>query len=272
MVAWGAPLLCLLASGPAIAQEGADDDPSNAPTDESAEEDAASVEQEPLLPNAQQPTPVPLDDRPDPPSRLVEVGPYFGFTLRPSEDARVSYAPSLTWGAYIRPEVTSWLGVRLYYRQESIPVTVRRGGFEVPGYPLGDTDFHQPNLRLRSFGARVEPTWVVNPRLRLMGILGLAWLRHVAQEPSSSGDLHVQTASRAAVELNTMFGVGASFELLPDWVVLSASVTYGIATNRSGTAYEAPVQAFANGERLYLETLPRFRSVSDVLLSLGFIL
>ncbi len=69
-----------------------------------------------------------------------------------------------------------------------------------------------------------------------------------------------------------MFGVGASFELLPDWVVLSASVTYGIATNRSGTAYEAPVQAFANGERLYLETLPRFRSVSDVLLSLGFIL
>ncbi len=224
------------------------------------------------MPTSQQPTPVALEDRPEPPSRLLEVGPYFGFTLRPSEDARVSYAPALTWGAYIRPEVTSWLSLRLYYRQESIPVTVRRGGFEVPEYPLGATDFQQPNLRLRSFGARAEPTWVVNPRLRLMGILGLAWLRHVAQEPTSSGDLDVQTASRAAVELNTMVGVGASFELIPNWMVLSASVTYGIATNRSGTAYEEPVQAFAGGERLYLETLPKFRSVSDVLLSLGFIL
>lgn len=223
-------------------------------------------------PTAQQPAPVALDDRPEPPPRLVEVGPFFGFTLRPSEDSRVSFDPAFTWGAYVRPEVTSWLGVRLYYRQESIPVSVRRGGYEVPDYPLGATDFQQPDLRLRSFGARLEPTWVVNPRLRLMGILGIAWLRHVTPVPTSTGDLEVQTASRAAVELNTMFGVGASFEVIPHWVVLSASVTYGIPTNRSGTAYEEPVQAFANGERLYLQTLPKFRSVSDVLLSVGLVL
>lgn len=232
---------------------------------------AAWAENAKLDPGSQQPTPVLLNDAPRRPERLVEVGPFLGVTLRPADRSGVSYDPALTWGVYARPEITSWLGVRLYYRQESIPVSVSRGGLELTDWPLGDTDIEQPNLRLRSFGARAEPTWVVTPRLRLMGIVGIAWLRFVAPAPTSRGDLHIQTASRSAVTLNPTFGLGASFDILPDWLVLGASVTYGLATNRTGNAYES-VQAFADGSRLYLAPLPRFRNVSDVLFFLGIVL
>lgn len=231
----------------------------------------ARAEEGELDPRSQQPTPVSLEEAPHRPERLVEVGPYLGITLRPADDSRVAFDPALTWGIYARPEITSWLGVRLYYRYESIPVSVRRGGLELPDWPLGDTDIEQPNLRLRSFGARVEPTWVVTPRLRLMGIVGIAWLRFVAPAPTSRGDLNIQTASRSAVGLNPTFGLGASFDVIPDWLVFGASVTYGLATNRTGSAYES-VQAFADGRRLFLAPLPRFRNVSDVLLSLGLVL
>lgn len=225
----------------------------------------------PLDPNAQRPAPVLRPDVPDPPSRMLEVGPYFGYTLRPSRSDSVTYGPAATWGFYARPQVTSWLSMRLYYRQEVIPVTVHRGGYEMSDWPLGDTDFDQPSLRLRSFGARAEPTWIVNPRLRISGVIGLAWLRYVVPAPTSRGDLLIQTAPRAAVELNTSFGASVTVDLIQDWLAVGASVTHGVVTNRSGNAYD-PVQAFADGGRLFLGPMPAFRSVTDFLLSLGVVL
>jgi hypothetical protein len=223
---------------------------------------------------AQRPEPVALHDVPDPPSRLIEVGPFFGYTVRPSSGDLVRYGPGFTWGMYMRPELTSWLGARIYFRQESIPVDVRRGGYEVPEWPLGATDFDQPNLRLRSLGIRFEPTWVINPRLRLLGIVGIAWLRFVAPEPTSRGDLSVQTAARSGVELNPMTGLGVSFDVVPDWLLFSVSFTYGLSINRSGSAYEVdpPLQGFADGRRLHLAPLPQFESVTDLLFSVGLIL
>lgn len=245
--------------------------PDQAPTADEEGAPSGDEEEPELDPRSQRPEPVALRDEPDPPTRLVDVGPFFGITLRPAENSRVAYDPAFTWGIYARPELTSWLGVRLYYREESIPVDVPRGGLELPQWPLGATDIEQPNLRLRSFGARAEPTWVVVPRLRLMAIVGIAWLRFVAPAPTSRGDLDIQTAERSGVELNPTFGAGASFDVIPDWVIFGASVTYGLTTNQSGTAFE-PVQAFAGGSRLFLAPLPRFRSASDVLFSLGVLL
>jgi hypothetical protein len=256
------------------APEPAQDEPAQ---DDAAEEDAAPESKErapelpPLDPRAQSPEPVPRAELDDPPSRPLEVGPFFGYTLRPAKGDAISYQVAPTWGFYARPQVTPWLGVRLFYRQESIPVSVGRGGFELPEWPLGATDFEQPNLRLRSLGARVEPTWVVNPRLRLSALLGIAWLRFVVPEPVSRGDLKIDTAARSAVELNTTLGASVSFDVIPDWLALSLAVTHGFVHNRSGDAYE-PVQAFANGGRLYLGPLPHFRSVTDAVLSLGIVL
>ena len=81
----------------------------------------------PLSPNAQAPASVALDDAPEPPSRALELGFTAGIANRPSENDQITFGPAVAWGFYARPEIKPWLGVRLYYREEYIPVTVEPG-------------------------------------------------------------------------------------------------------------------------------------------------
>lgn len=225
-----------------------------------------------LRADAQTPVPVALDDAPEPPSRALEVGAFVGIANRPSEGDLVTYGPTVAWGIYARPEIRSWLGVRLYYREESIPVTVDEGGFDTAASDFGKTDFEQDNLHLRSLGALAEPTWVVAPRLRLKALLGIAWLRFTAPAPSSEGEVsEIQTAKRNAVELDYICGLGASFDLIPNWFAVGASFTYGIASQRTGNAHQE-IQAFSGGRRYSLGPLPRFDGVTDLLFNFGLIL
>src|SRR5262249_1942158 len=155
---------------------------------------------------------------------------------------------------------------------EAIPVTIEQGGFDTQSSSFGNTQFEQPNLRLRSLGARLEPTWVVAPRLRLFGIVGISWLRFVAEAPTSTGEFNdLRTAERSGVELDYSFGVGASFELIPDWLNVGASVTYGVAADRTGSAHQE-VQAFENGKLYHMGGLPKFDGATDLLFHVGLIL
>ncbi len=223
--------------------------------------------QAPLDPNAQTPAPVTLVDGPRPKARALEIGSFVGAANRPSEGDLITYGPSVAWGFYGRLVIKKWLGLRLYYREESIPVTVERGGFG----SFGATEFDQPNLRLRSLGARIEPTWVPAPRLQIMAVIGISWLRFVAPGATSEGQYELRTADRSAVELDFQGGVGAAFELVPDWLTIGAQFAYGIASQRTGTAYEK-VQAFSDGKRYTMGPLPKFDGVTDLLFNVGLIL
>ncbi len=221
----------------------------------------------PLDPNAQSPAPVTLVDEPRPKARALEIGSFVGAANRPSEGDLITYGPSVAWGFYGRIVLKKWLGLRLYYREESVPVTVERGGFG----SFGATEFDQPNLRLRSLGARIEPTWVPAPRLQVMAVIGISWLRFVAPGATSEGQYDLRTADRSAVELDFQGGVGAAFELVPDWLTIGAQFAYGIASQRTGTAYEN-VQAFSGGKRYTMGPLPKFDGVTDLLFNVGLIL
>jgi hypothetical protein len=211
-----------------------------------------------------------LVDGPRPKARALEIGTFVGAANRPSEGGLITYGPSVAWGFYARPVLRKWLGLRLYYREESIPVTVEPGGFNTTT-EFVNTEFDQPNLRLRSLGARIEPTWVVSPRLQLMAVIGISWLRFVAPGATSTGEFNLRTADRSAVELDFQGGLGASFELVPDWLTIGAQFAYGIASQRTGTAYQ-DVQAFSDGKRYTMGPLQRFDGVTDLLFNLGLIL
>jgi hypothetical protein len=214
---------------------------------------------------------VPLDDAPEPPSRALEFGIYAGIANRPSETANITYGPAVAWGVYMRPEITSWLGVRMYYREEYIPVTIEPGGFDTQTTKFGNTTFDQPSLHLRSLGMRVEPQWVATPRLRIMAILGVGWLRYQALPATSTGDFNVQTAKRSAVELDYLIGVGASFDVVPDWVIVGASFDYGFPKDTTGNAH-SEVQAFSGGKKYSMGPLPNFEGLSELLFSVGVLL
>ena len=223
----------------------------------------------PLDPDSQRPGAVRQVDEPFAPNRWLDVGGFVGSAIRPNGSGPIQYKVGLAYGAYIRPEIKSWLGLTLYYRQESIPVSVEQGGFDYDGVSYSE-DWQQPNLELVSLGFRVEPTWVVDPRLRLYGILGLGWARFIAPMPEAVGQ-DFGRSRRAAVELNYVVGAGAYFDLIPNWVNAGLSVSYGFVGNQSGTAYES-LQIIKDGDITELAPLPQTQSVADVLFSLGLIL
>ncbi len=244
--------------------------------DDSENDGKADAAPPPLDPASQSPEPVKLDDRPWPPRRLVDVGAFVGAVNRPSGSSLVTYGPTVAWGFYGRPLLTDWLAVRVYYREELIPVDVKAGGFDTARTNFGATDWKQPSLDLRTLGLRVEPIWTITPRLRAFGIVGIGWLRYVADEPSSTGEFAgVRSASRAAVELNYPLGAGVSFDAVRDWMIVSASFTYGFVSTQSGTAVDAdkPLQGVdADGSLVYIAPLPKFERVTDLLLSMGIYL
>lgn len=248
-------------------QEG---EPHSAP--ESAQAPSLSVEesaQEELFEFApQDPSPYVAPPEDEGPSRWVEVGILGGGVLRSSSSEGIRYPSGATWGVYARPELASWLGVRLSYRQEKISVAVSEGAFDTPSASY-DFDFEQPALSVISFGARLEPTWVIHPRFRAFGIVGISWMRMRAEAPRAAG--FWLEGSRTSTELNLPLGVGAAVELLPNWIQLGLSVTYGFSFDRRGPAWE-PLQAIVDGGISYLAPLPEFSNVMDALLTLGVIL
>ena len=200
--------------------------------------------------------------------RWTAVGPFVGMISRPSKSSNITYQVGSAYGGFFRPQIVPWLGLRLFYREERIPVTVEPGGFDVDGESLNFA-FEQPDLKVTSLGAFIEPTWNLHPRFRLTGVLGWSWLRFVAEMPEATGfDLR---ASRAGVEMNWTLGGGIAFDVIPNWFDFTMTLNHSFITGRSGSAYE-PVQAVVDGEIAHLGSLPEFQSATDLLFFFGLIL
>jgi hypothetical protein len=208
--------------------------------------------------------------------RWAGVGAFVGAVYRPSGSDSIRYKAGVAYGGYLRPEITSWLAARLYYRQESIPVVVEEGGYNYGGVSY-NLDFEQPNLDVVSVGIRLEPVWTIHPRFRVRGIFGWAWLGFRAELPEAPGyNEPVDGArgiggSRQGVEVDVLFGAGMTIDLIENWLDLSVDGTYGVTASQTGSAY-LPEQVFINGTLSYIAPLPQLGNPVDVIFSLGLIL
>lgn len=177
----------------------------------------------------------------------------------------VSYRPGVAVGGYLRPILTDWLALQLYGRFESIPVDVEPGAFDWGGASLPYA-FEQNPLRLTSIGTALEPNYSITRRLRVYGSLGIAWVRFDADAPSAPGfDFH---ATRTGIELNALFGLGASYDVVEGLVTLHLSMSYGVAFDQRGTAFE-PLQVIDGGTMYHLAPLPEFDGMADLLLGVS---
>lgn len=200
--------------------------------------------------------------------RWTVIGPFVGIVGRPSTSDEIQYRSGVAFGGFFRPQLAEWLGARLFYREERLPVDVAPGAFDVDGEETG-LDFQQSPLRVSSLGVQLEPTWVVNPRFRLLGIAGWSWMRFVADMPTAPG--FEQRALRAGVGLNWILGAGFAFDLIPNWLDFTVNLSHSFITGQTGEAFE-PVQAIVDGEIVHLAPLPEFKHGNDIIFSLGLIL
>jgi hypothetical protein len=204
---------------------------------------------------------------PEPPERArkLGIGPDFGITVRPAEGNETSYSPGFTWGAHLRIELASFLGLRAYFNNTRHAVDVPTGAIG----PTSDTEVDQDDLAVTVLGARLEPTWVVTPELRLWVGAGIAWGRVVADEPSTRPAV---ASSDRSVLLELTGSLGASYDLIPHWLCLSLLVSGGVPTNQSGDVFDRQQVINQAGLIEYLGGLPEFESTFSVLAGFGLIL
>ncbi len=203
------------------------------------------------------------------PHRWASLGGFVGWVHRSSGSDAIKYRPGIAWGGYLRPELVSWMGLRLFYREERIPAEVEAGAFDY-GDDSYEDEFEQPDLQLLNLGARLEPTLVLHPRVRLRGIAGWSWLWFRAPYPRSD-DFELKRTFRQAVQMDFSFGLGASLDIIQNWIDVSIDSTYSLPAGRTGSAYE-PAQIVRDGSIRYIAPLPELQNSLDVLISLGVIL
>lgn len=203
------------------------------------------------------------------PHRWASIGGFVGWVHRSSGSDEIRYQPGIAWGGYLRPELVSWMGLRLFYREERIPAEVEMGAFDY-GDDSYEDEFEQQDLEILNLGARLEPTLVLHPRVRLRGIVGWSWLWFRAPYPRSD-EFELEHTFRQAVQMDFSFGLGASLDIIENWVDISLDSTYSLPAGRTGSAYE-PAQIVRDGRIQHMAPLPELQNSIDVLISLGVIL
>lgn len=199
--------------------------------------------------------------------RRLDFGPDFGLALRPAEGDAASYAPGVAWGLHARIEGTPWLALRLSFANCRHGVTVTRGALRLPGSTL-----EQSSLQATLLTARLEPTWVLTPEVRLFAGVGAGWARVVAERASSTGALRVETSERAGVGLEFSGALGAIIDVVPDWLAATLALSGATVTNQSGSLFSDSAGFDSRGKSLTVGGLPKFSASYSALLGLGVVL
>ena len=200
--------------------------------------------------------------------RHVELGPDVGIWSRPAKGDSVSYSPGLSWGLHARVEVFRFLGFRAYGNTTKHAVEVPRGALG-----LADTDVQQPDLEVFQLGARLEPTLMPLPTLRVWAGIGAGWGRATAKEPTTTGATNIDFHDRSGVYLEYSAALGATWDAIPSWLAASVSLSGGLVTDQSGDLFHEQQASNANdGSLTRVGALPEFESSFSALVGVGIIL
>jgi len=170
------------------------------------------------------------------------------------------------WGFFARIEPWEFLHIRAGVLRGDQPVRITQGSLAAP-----DSGAYQPPLEILRFAARAEPRLTLLPALDLYLGAGLGWSRSVVPELVTSRP-RLESAPRNSVALVPGLAVGASYEPVGDWLLVTAEFGASWLISQSGSALQ-PIQAFSqDGHRTELGGLPRFAECLEVLVGLGLIL
>lgn len=180
----------------------------------------------------------------------------------------IGYEPAPQLSFQGRGYVWSWLNAAIYYRRASHELTLPRGaaGFD---YVHIDKD----KILAYSLGARLEPTYHVSDEFRTWLSLGVGWGR------MSSGKIDVTerersftVPERAGVFVEVPIGIGASFEVVPNWLALQAEIDVAPLSKQSGKLFDSTAFVDSQGSLSYAGPMPTQTVSGSFLLGVSLLL
>jgi hypothetical protein len=199
--------------------------------------------------------------------RHVEIGPDVGVWARPAKGNEVTYSPGLAYGLHARADLLGFLGLRVYGASTKHPVSIPRGALGLPA-----TEIHSSDLQVFQLGARLEPTFMPLPTLRVWLGLGAAWGRASADEPATSGANAVDFHDRAGVYVEYSGALGVTWDAIPDWLAVTLCASGGIMTDQSGDLFHDQQASRKDGTLTRIGAMPELESSFSTLLGVGIIL
>jgi hypothetical protein len=256
------------------------------PREESTPDEGAPEEPKgpprPPLPPAPPKTRLPWD-------RHLEVGADLalvrrtGSTSAEGVETNVRFGSAVGYGFHAGWDVLRFLRVSAYIVRAQHELVFLPGALVLPGEPRAiqpSSRIAADPLRTLAFGARLAPTWPLGDRVRLWLSVGIGYDRfdfgrmRICEPGSDVCDLQSDTPfvpggsdaplakpfqvhTRGASFFEVPLGLGASLELVRDWITLDFETTGAFLLGQGGEATR-PMQAVDNeGRRRTIGGLPR---------------
>jgi hypothetical protein len=247
------------APGPDGSDAGDDEDDFEDDFEDDASEDEDDEQPPPAGPpppvtGPPRPEPLPEIETPEAPPwhRHLEVGGGVVYVSRPlfgdHPNTTPRYQAGVGFGVDLRWDLLSFLRIHPYFFHvvHDVPMP---GGALTTGADnsiSAATVFPETSAASFSFGARVEPVWALNERLRAWLCVGLGWGRlrvpvQGAFDPTLGGDpeepnLFLQDRAFSFVEFP--LGIGTGFDIIERWLALNYDLAVVPVVGQSGDAVE----------------------------------
>lgn len=221
----------------------------------------------PPIPEPPRPGELPEIETPAAPvwRRHLEVGGGAVFVSRPLfgdlPNGTPRYQPGVGFGVDVRWDLLSFLRIHPYFLHVTHGVPLPPGALATEAHNSisQQTVFPETTAASFSFGAKAEPTWWLNHRLRAWLCAGVGWGRlripvQAAFDPAlpanpqdeTAGNLFLQDRAFSFVEFP--LGMGAGFDIIERWLALNYDLAVVPVVGQSGDAIE-PFQGIdANGQ------------------------
>ncbi len=191
---------------------------------------------------------------------MAEVGVSAGLVLRDEQSAAKKNPSGITYGPGFGQLVDAKIRLHRYLR---FGVYYQRSYHEarIPMEVLGPagTSYDLDSLLTFSLGARLEPTISLSDRFRVAAIIGAGWGRVTSQKMRvTTPDRSFTVYEREGVGVEIPMGLAASFDIIPDWLAITASMVIAPHLAQTGNLFENAQFVDSNGKMQYALSFPNF--------------
>ncbi|PIE06250.1 MAG: hypothetical protein CSA75_00500, partial [Sorangium cellulosum] len=186
----------------------------------------------------------------------AEVTLLSGLGVRNVDSARnpdgIGYGPALQWGVQARAFVKPWLNFAIYYLRASHTLALPPSAAGI-----NDTDSSIGDVLTYSLGARLEPSFPVTSNFRTWLSIGVGWGRlNLEKVLVTERERSYHVRDRSGVFVEVPIGLGASYQVLPNWLAIQIEADVAHLSKQSGNLYDPTPYVDSNGNRGFVGPMP----------------
>jgi hypothetical protein len=165
----------------------------------------------------------------------LELGPSLVLASRTTNKTAddVRYSAALAPGLLMRITLAPWLRLGGRYTRALHDTSLPAGSLQTASTSLTPSDA----THVTTLDGYLYPTWNATRALHIFGVIGIGWgsvLTPAVRVDSPTGST---LRLRQGVFLESPFGLGVAFDVLPGWLSLSAETLYAPAFSSSGDSF-----------------------------------